>query len=473
MKKFITICLASLVVFFAAVDAQAARRQVKVAKGSRLAYESEGYYVLNRPSGFVIYGAWDGMYEVLGYGVGQFEYDSLPDNVRSWLSYYDEEAMQAELYFDYTDEQVADDIMLSTSTAAAIEPLITTQWNQNAPYNDSCPAYSGTTLSATGCVATATAQIMRYYKYPAKGTGSNTYKWGRAENDSVELTVDFSQSVYDWSNMPVKLTSSSAAIEKAAVSKLMYDIGVATKMKYGKSSATSSYNSALALTGYFDYDRNIEVVRTDLVKVDSMKRLLESELKSRRPVIYSGWTEKNSGHAFIIDGMDSDGFFHVNWGWGGNSDGYYQLSALKPTKAGTGGSTDGYQKNQYAIVGIQPNTGQEVTVVPMIGIDSLLTGISSEQLAAGDVQLESVVPKKVQNYGVQDLTYMDVAIALADERTQEVKYIVSNELSGNLRSQYYWTNNRSYAVKNDSSAANGAYRLYAVYRTEEMSTWLK
>lgn len=321
-----------------------------------LAGSSTGYYAFNRgaSAGYVIVAADDrAAAQVLGYAdEGTLDMAALPENMAWWLAEYDRQtacmAQSAE----------------TASRAAAVKyadiaPLVTAQWNQSSPYNDLCPDKSGKKCPS-GCVATAMAQIMYYHKWPLNGTGSNAYTW-----NGETLSADFSASTYAWDSMTDTYGSQSSDASKAAVAQLMYDAGISVNMAYDNNGSGAASNLIpTAMAGYFSYDKNIKYLQRSYYSVAEWNEIVYRELAASRPVYYSGVTDDNSvGHAFVCDGY-RDGYFHINWGWGGLSNGYFLLSALDPGQQGVGGSTSGYNSSQDIVINIR-KARENTTVEPL------------------------------------------------------------------------------------------------------------
>ncbi len=318
-----------------------------------LAGASTGYYIFNRgtSSGYVIVAADDKVAnQVLGYAdEGTVDMAAMPENMAWWLAEYDRQ-------MSYAGQNAVAKSGTAVAKYANIAPLLTSKWDQDSPYNDFCPVQRDT-VCPTGCVATAVAQLMYYHKWPEKGTGSNAYNW----NGEI-LSADFSQSTYDWSAMTDRYGNNSSDASKAAVALLMHDVGIAVNMEYeAKSSGAFQQLIAPALATYFSYDKNIKYVQRKYYGVKEWDDLVYKELAASRPVYYTGYTENYAnGHAFACDGY-RDGYFHINWGWGGVSNGYFLLTALDPDQQGIGGSSSGYSYAQDIVMNIQKP--QENTVI--------------------------------------------------------------------------------------------------------------
>lgn len=209
-----------------------------------------------------------------------------------------------------------------------VEPLCTTKWNQSWPYNYYCPEQSASWASnghvVVGCVATAMAQIMRYWAHPTTGTGSHTYQ---PQGYPVQ-TVNFGATTYDWANMPDEIDSSSPVVEQQAVGLLGYHCGVAVDMMYdlnGSGSGAYTEDVPPAIQAYFGY-------APSSVSYRDYSTTWEKDLKDcfdrGIPVYYAGVDEEGYGHAFVCDGYDDNDLFHFNFGWGGSGDGYFTTSAM-------------------------------------------------------------------------------------------------------------------------------------------------
>lgn len=237
---------------------------------------------------------------------------------------------------------------------ASIAPLCKTQWNQDAPYNNVCPKPKGETQRAyTGCVATAMAQVMKYHNWPLTGEGEISYNW-----NNLTLHEDFSTTSFDWKNMLDIYTEGEYSEEEGiAVARLMRSCGIGVEMSYSTSgSGALSQLIGGALGKYFKYDKSrLRYLMRDFFSLDEWEEMIYGSLQNDGPVILDGQSNQG-GHSFVCDGYDKDGYFHINWGWGGTSDGYYLLSVLDPYNQGIGGSGDnsGFNYMQDAIIGIVP-----------------------------------------------------------------------------------------------------------------------
>lgn len=320
------------------------------------------YYVFanGEDKGFTIVSGDDRMPEVVGYSAqGTYDPDQLPANYVGFMKAY-QETVEALLK---GDAQVSGGLAearqwrAERASSTAVAPLLGgIKWNQGAPYNNMCPLYDGTNRSVTGCVATAMAQVMMYYQYPKKL--KSTIESYTTKAYGIQIPEISSGATYDWDNMlPDYSKSDYNSAQAAAVAKLMYHCGAAVKMDYGPSSGANVTPAILAT--YFGYDADLmqDLTRT-VFTLQQWMTLIDNELKAKRPILYSGQSS-NGGHEFVCDGSDGNGLYHINWGWGGYQDGYFDLTILQPTKggAGSGSAIDGYNRDCSMIIGIAPDNG--------------------------------------------------------------------------------------------------------------------
>ena len=309
------------------------------------------YYVFNngRDGGFVIVAGDDCAEDVLGYADnGSFDADNIPSNMQVFLEGYTEEIADARA----RGARAADGGGTVEVARKVVAPLIETHWNQRDPYNQMCYNTSGVQC-VTGCVAAALAQVMYYYKWPVNSTSiipGYTSEHGDVF-DKLPATT------FKWDKMkPVYLNTGEDDVEaEQAVAELMWYCGHSVKMNYAPGES-GGYESMIpeALKNYFGYPGSPTWVTRDKYTAEGWDELIYHELKYGRPVLYGAKTSGGSGHEFICDGYDGHGLYHINWGWGGLSDGYFRLQALRPTSQGTGGSSDygGYSLRHDAIVGV-------------------------------------------------------------------------------------------------------------------------
>lgn len=328
-------------------------------------------YVFNVAGGqgYVIAAADDRIPAVLGYSdKGNINPDKMPENMRAWLKSYSDQ-------MEYLNRHPEAAAPRRTVTGGAIEPLLgPIEWDQGTPYNDLCPI-DGDVNSLTGCVATAMAQIMYFWKYPA--TTTDSIPGYITIEKKIPVSTIPAKTPIDWDNMLPQYKGNETDAQKQAVANLMLLCGTSVQMNYTKDfSGAWGGNVATALRAYFDYDPATIFEKHDYIRAAVWNQRVYDELKAGRPVYYDG-DSSGSGHAFVVDGYGGDDYFHVNWGWGGASNDYFLLSILDShNNSGSGAtqSSDGYSFGQGAIFGIQPNTGivpPTNTVLTTTGCDIL------------------------------------------------------------------------------------------------------
>ena len=251
------------------------------------------------------------------------------------------------------------------SEPAFVLPLIKTKWNQWPLYNKFVPKTYENYDCPTGCVATAMAQLLKYWDYPTKGRGNHTYQISNYYYDwkGKTLTADFENTTYQWNKMPTSLTNSSSTGEVDAIATLMLHAGISVDMIYSPN-GSGAYSSDVpdALVKYFSYSTNIKLNDKFYFNNTEWINIIKSQLSKNYPIYYSGFSS-TGGHAFIADGYDTDNLIHFNFGWGGKSDGYYQAS-----------NPVGYTSRQAIIINIYPD--EKYCQTPSYLLTSNLTSTS-------------------------------------------------------------------------------------------------
>lgn len=335
------------------------------------------YYAFNLEQGYVIVSGDDEMTELVGYAEnGFFDAENVPPQMQLWLDGYAEYVAAVQ-----SGKAKARKILLSDSPSVVVEPLVTTKWNQDAPFNNFAPEYTddnnNTQRCATGCAATAMAQIMKFHNWPEQGVGHYSY-----EHQSFgTISSNFSEHVYDWTNMIDRYNNGEYSNMQAdAVALLMKDCGVSLNMNYGPVSGASIYSYYPAFKNYFRYSSR--TVNRSGCETAEFTKIITDELQEGRPIIYCG-TGEDGGHAFVVDGYDTNYFLHVNWGWGGYSDGYFDMNYMDPTGLGIGGGSGAFKWNQGIVLarplkdGVEPYEFiQQLCFVPY---DDVKGGIFCEQ----------------------------------------------------------------------------------------------
>ena len=388
---------------------------VKKAPAKRMALkkaaaENESlYYVYENADGegWVMVAADDVVRPILAYSeTGHFRTENLPSNISKWLGKYDHFIQKLEADGVVASEETANEwkaLRKGVSKGkgdAVIGPLVKTQWDQDAPYWNLCPG-SGSTKAYTGCVATAMAQVMNYWQWPKKGTGSHTYQPKDPNSSSGanskrygKQTANFGNTTYDWANMLDKYSGSYTNAQATAVATLMFHCGVSCEMMYGNSADggsgayTVNYGdwddhecAQSAFPAFFGYKKDgLTGYMRDGYKYGgttyyekwsdaAWTAMIKEELDKNHPIMYAGAGDEG-GHSFVCDGYDDADYFHFNWGWSGDNDGYYKLSNLAPGSGGAGGGSYSFSEDQDVIIGIEPDNKD----LPMITITWWVNG---------------------------------------------------------------------------------------------------
>ena len=448
---------------------------------TRLTYTAEAgrFYIFDRSQGdgFVVVAGDDRLPQVLGYSVdGSFSSDDIPLPMQDWM-----DEMNREIAFLQSHKEVS--AHQPVKRAAAIAPLMTTRWNQDWPYNLLCPTYTagdGQTVQAvTGCVATAMVQIMNYHKWPPRGVGSHTYNCDVNDTDPTTLSADFSESVYEWDLMLDSYDESSSEESCYAVAKLMSDAGISINMGYGSSSGAQEVSVLGAITEYFGYSNKCYLLQRDLYNAVEWDQMLYDEISARRPILYCGYSYTQGslgGHAFVFDGIDAKGYYHVNWGWGGSGDGYFMVSLLSP------GSGYNFKYGQTAIFGFVPaHLDDDVPGVLYIrGLmhpDMYSTPRGNNvRLRFSDIYVEGNL---LDTVGVEDMGYWQMPY---DTIPLEVRVIGPNGESVQSKRISYKVFMNSWFSRSpniefipDASLADGEYLVkmaYSSQKGDDFDTWV-
>ena len=368
----------------------------------RTIVEVPAYYVFKATGGsnqgFIIISGDDCYNDVIGYSDCGTIDDSapMPDALTSILDAYTERVRSG-------SHVVRREEANETETNAVVGPLLTSQWGQSAPYNLLCPN-TGRVNAPVGCVATAMSQIMYYWQWPVKGVGYMSYS-----TPYGTLSADFASHEYKWDILSDRMTNSSPEDAKTNVAQLCYDCGVSIKMAYESGGSGASTDAVItSLYSYFSYRPSTMryYYRECVNSQDEWEGILKRELDTQRPIIMRA-TSDDYGHAFVIDGYDTAGYFHVNWGWDGNYDGFFDMSLMNP-------SGYKYTQHQAVIVGIQPNyegISEKRMQAPVYLVDSLTTTWKQRKLT----QFFSVTVGQIYNNRSEGRSYT-LGVGLYDSR---------------------------------------------------------
>lgn len=330
------------------VDTQDMIRSSQLFVEDNLGESREAFYVCSpqgvEDGGFVIVSADRRMTPILAFSEqGTFNVDHLPDAMVWWLHLYVLELNEKEA--ERAEKKDADTLVSTRSVNdAEVKPLLgNIAWSQDKPFNNSCPLIDGN-RAATGCVATAMAQVLKYYRYPAAPVGTGFYT---TQKNKTPKEVKLSPYAFDWSNMLVNYNGAYSQKQADAVANLMYACGVSVSMEYGYPESNANIVALTnALVDNMGYDSDLFFAGKDCWSENEWHTLIQTELYSNRPVLYGGNMDKR-GHQFILDGlrfMSGTPYYHVNWGWGNrnNENGYVTIANIH------------YDQRQVCIVGCKP-----------------------------------------------------------------------------------------------------------------------
>lgn len=313
------------------------------------------YYVFNLVcGGFVIVSASEKTVPVIGYSFeGNFGEAEMPCNFKAWMDQYCKQINEVGNSNRSIPEYVIrewerlknpDFKSLDHNSYLQVTPMLTSNWNQDVPYNGQCPddAAGPGGHAYAGCVATAMGQLMYFYRFPQQGTGSYTYQhpvYGT-------ISANFDTTTYEWDGMPDEANS-----ENFPIANLLFHLGVSVDMDYGPDgSGMWNHKAAYSLRTYFKYGPETQYIFRDSTSID-WDSILIVNLDAGKPLYYAGWEGVGSpnGHAFVCDGYQDTSYFHFNWGWSGSYNGYFYLNQLNP-----GGSNFNFA--QEVIKDIFPDT---------------------------------------------------------------------------------------------------------------------
>ena len=411
------------------------------------------YFVYNigTDKGFILISADDLVQPVLGYSSsGIFNPDQIPSTVRAWMDGYKEQiehvketvsaasleiSMRWQTIYDNNFPQAIN------GRVSSVPALCQTKWNQAPNENGMCPYdQQHGERCVTGCPATAMAQIMKYWEFPTQGTGFHSYN----EQHYGTLSANFGATTYDWNGMPDILNSADNE-----VALLMFHCGVAVEMNYGVAATGGSgsyvcidYSPSVEQTcenaykTYFGYDPSISgKLRANFSDAD-WTNMVKAELDASRPVQYAGFGN-GGGHTWVCDGYDQNNLFHMNWGWGGNSDGYFSLDDLDPASLGAGGGTGGFINNQQMLIGIKPigggGGGGGTINQPDISLHSAIT-VNANPI---EVYTPLTVFAEIQNTGTNDFTG-DVVAALFNSDGVFISFIEEHS-NVTMQANFYYS----------------------------------
>ncbi|MFK5857472.1 MAG: thiol protease/hemagglutinin PrtT [Bacteroidota bacterium] len=412
-------------------------------------------YIFNigNDNGIVLVSGDDVATPILGYtNSGGFDNDNLPYNFKKWIEGYKSQIKYAivnDIEVETSVEElwatlIAGENINQSNGDRTVNPLCTTTWNQSPYYNDLCPDNS-----VTGCVATAMAQVMKFWNHPAQGTGMHSYN----HSSYGTLSANFGATTYDWGSMPNSISSSNNAI---AV--LNYQCGVSVDMNYSPNVSgawvvedDSPVCSESAFKNYFGYSSALHGEKRENFSTSQWTNMLRADLDAGIPIVYAGFGS-GGGHCFVCDGYNDGDYFHFNWGWGGAYDGFFHIDALDPSGTGTGGGTGGFNSGHQAIFEMVPDVTTSTYDLQLY--DNVIA--TPNPISLGQA---FSVQTKVGNFGSSSFTGEFSAI-IFDNNMNAIDNV--EVVSGYIESGYFET--ISFSTSGLSTLLPGSYSISIFYR---------
>ena len=451
----------------------AARKVLNPRLASRSADKSRSLEVLKtgrmlnvigyKSGGFAVIATDDKFAPVLGYSDTQFTADGMPPAMQWWMDMA-EHALQTALDNGYEVTPTAE--LRDGKYPEAVGELLTTRWDQSMPYNKELLRITGKNYP-TGCMATAMAQIMKYHSYPVTGQGYKGYAI-----DGKNGNYDFENTTYRYDRMLDVYSANNYTAEQAdAVAKLMLHCGVAVDMNYGLSGSGSfSSDATTALNEYFKYDSRL--YSRDIYTKAEWMDIIFDEISNGRPILYGGVTAQNAGHAFVFDGYDAEGLVHVNWGWSGSGNGYFEVALLNS-------NTGSYSYGQDMIL-MHTADAPALPYVSQWGIMPSITWVSGggqtfETKGKFEARLLGTklmcVCSNLINCGVEGFSG-NLALMAEPVEGGSVVTLRSENLNNFAYNQVYPANASDYSVMVDvSRLGDGTYRIYLASKAYTETDW--
>lgn len=324
----------------------------KVSSRNREIADDAQYYIFSSSdnNGFVIVSGDDQLTPVIGYS-DNCNAGEMPAALKDMLAVY-------AMYVDDVRAGIVEPVMSSAKESyPRVEPLLETSWNQSAPYNNYCPV-DGSQRTPTGCTATALSQVMKFHEWPEKP--KKAIAWYNNLTGRNE-TIDITKHTYDWDNMLPHYRDGYNEVQADAVAQLMVDVGKAINSSYtAGSTGATSHDAARALVNVFDYSPGLYVAHRNQYTHDEYMGLIVESLQKGEPLPYFGYGQNYAaGHAFVCDGIDTNGYLHIDWGWDGQYNGWFDVGSMSPGGTGIGGGQDRYNTGQAIMFGVHPRTAED------------------------------------------------------------------------------------------------------------------
>lgn len=317
-------------------------------------------FIVNlRNGGWVIVAGDNRLDPIIGYSTeGSLDVNNLPVPLRGYLEQYADDIKMFNPTKAKSLKWESDTIIRANKSLDEVKPLIKVNWTQSGRYRQYCPSNSAHGDAIVGCVAVGMAQAMTVYRYPSRPVGK--YSYTSANYGTLSIDYD-AEADYDW-NLII-----SGADDKRACARLLYQCGVSVGMDYDSDGSGVTYMGIVpqALRDIFGYSKRVHNLLMESYSVEEWTSMLKEELSKGRPLIYSGYSN-SGGHCFNVDGYNSNGLFHFNWGWAGSGNGYYAITSHE------------YNQGQRCVFDFTPPTGDPCDI-------TLTNGSVQEGLPAGTV----------------------------------------------------------------------------------------
>ena len=417
------------------------------------------YYVFNNAqahNGYVIVAGDDRAPAVLGYSdKGSFDPNNVPEALQDLLDSYSAQIIAL--------GKGGQTLNLNPS-GEAIQPMVTAAWTQNEPFNTLLPTLPNGQQAVAGCVATAMAQLLYYWKQPAQVTTTlpeyTTQTLGiyMPALEPVDFNWEAMQDAYLTND-----TESESAIAAAQLT-LYCAQSVQMNFLYGTSGANTNHIPRI-LSTYFGFKGSAHCEYRENFTAQGWADFIYNELAEGRPLIYSG-SKASSGHAFICDGYDGEGMFHINWGWGGMSNGYYLLNVLNPDAQGTGAASEayGYIYSQYIIAGAEPGEADNQFELTAGGV--ALNGAVTTRTSS-NANFKATVTGRFYNYTNQTIA---VSFGWGLYDGDDLLSVLYQSGSSSLPSGYYFSTNAQ-DLSFGSNITSGTYRIVPIYSEFYANNW--
>ena len=427
---------------------------------SSQANEQPAYYIFTNPNDkkFVIISGESKLNELVGYG------DKMTENPNDQPPYF-------KLFLKEYERVVKEVRSKATATTPQrpikrkVEPLLTCKWSQYDPFNKYTPLSNGQ-HTPTGCVATATAQVMFYNKWPKN-----------RPQDYIASTGDDAKksATYWWDEMKNTTNEMRTEQSRQAVGVLMYDIGKAVHMRYYiKGSDSNLQRACNALRDKFDY--TVRYLDKNFLPANDFLNEVMQEISDGYPVLVVG-----GPHAFVYDGYDEQGLIHTNWGWGGENDGYFDINIVTLNVSGFA-LNSGTFWDDISVVFAHPNDGKAIPFKDIErGLDArTTTSLTIDKTEANRSESFSAKIEKLGSYssvkGELGVFTGKVALALYNDKNERVK-IFNSTASDQTWASIFTSMSFDVTDINFKGIADGNYRLVPVFsemldtKTKEHGDW--